>query len=115
MLDDNGNMQRTEGVTVKISDQRAGPGSEIPDNIDELLNDAQKNALKILGGRGWSIAFVRRPKHLPPIVVVCSENEEYGVLLDTGEVDFPSDLRVRGRVDSRMNTAGDYRGSCRTD
>ena len=67
----------------------------IPENLDDYLTDAQKTALVELEQVGWHIAFVRR-KHIPPIVVVTSpDREQYGVLLDDGEVDFPVDLKVR--------------------
>ena len=82
-------------MTNQKGEQR-GTMSPIPENLDDYLTFDQRKALSLLEQVGWSIAFVRRSRHIPPIVVVASASrEEYGVLLDNGEVDFPSNLKLR--------------------
>ncbi len=76
--------------------ERRGAMQPVPENLDDYLTPDQRKALMLLEQVGWSVAFVRRSRHIPPIIVVsCSGGEEFGVLLDNGEVDFPSDLKLR--------------------
>ena len=79
-----------------IQCERRGSIPPVPENLDDFLTEAQRKALTLLEQVGWTVAFVRRSRLIPPIVVVSSATrEEFGVLLDNGEVDFPSDLKLR--------------------
>jgi len=41
--------------------ERRSEGNQIPESLDEVLNEAQLRTLSKMEGFGWMLAFIRRP------------------------------------------------------
>jgi len=70
----------------------------IPDDLKEVLNEAQWQTLK--GGEysGWVLKFVRRPLFQEPVLVVYNtEDDRTGVLEKDGSINMRPDIRIRDR------------------
>jgi hypothetical protein len=68
----------------------------IPDDLKEVLNDAQLQALQAIDGMGWELQFVRRPLFQGVVpVIVNSEDNSRGILEENGEINMLPDTAVR--------------------
>jgi len=68
----------------------------VPADLHRKMNDSQKATMRQLENFGWSIAFVRRPLFLDPIIVVRSfDNGRFGVVSSDGKVEFNPELPIR--------------------
>ena len=68
----------------------------IPDNLKEVLNDAQWRALSGIEYSGWELQFVRRPLFQEPILVVHYPNDyRIGILDKDGKINMQPEIRVR--------------------
>lgn len=68
----------------------------VPANLEELLTDSQRAALRRIENFGWQIKFIRRPRFQPPLVVV--ENTtgmNVGVLEEDGGVNLRPAICLR--------------------
>ena len=68
----------------------------VPENLDEYLNDAQKQALEQLKQLDWYVKFVRRPPHKEPTIVLYN-NDGYsiGILEEDGRINVELDIEIR--------------------
>jgi hypothetical protein len=68
----------------------------IPDDLKEVLNDAQLQALQAIEGMGWELQFVRRPLFQGVVpVIVNSEDNSRAILEENGEISMLSGTAVR--------------------
>ena len=68
----------------------------IQDDLKEVLNDAQLQALQAIEGMGWELQFVRRPLFQGVVpVIVNSEDNSRGILEENGEISMLSGTAVR--------------------
>jgi hypothetical protein len=76
---------RTERVPAFRSRQeRRGALSPVPDDLDTLLTDPQRQALRRMARFSWAMLFVRRGQAFPPTVVL---SDPSGTLLASVEGD----------------------------
>ena len=88
------------------SDKRQGKAA-IPDNLDTVLNPAQRHALHQIESFGWQLEFVRQPLFQDPVpVVVSGDGERIGILDADGRIDIQAELKLREA------TAADYDDTC---
>jgi hypothetical protein len=68
----------------------------IPENLKEVLNEAQLETLNKMEGFGWMLEFVRRPlfQGITP-VLFHPDSKRYGVLEDDGTLNMQSDTKIR--------------------
>ena len=76
----------------------------VPKNIDQLLSDAQRQAVEHFAKFGFSIAFVRRPVFGEQLVVLQNaEHELLGVLLENGHIDTEHKLNLRSETAQKID------------
>jgi hypothetical protein len=76
--------------------ERRADAVPIPDDLKEVLNDAQLQALQAIDGMGWELQFVRRPLFQGVVpVIVNSEDNSRGILEENGEITMLPDTAVR--------------------
>ena len=69
---------------------------QYPPNIDSMLNQDQKNALRSIENFGWQLAFVRRPAFQTPMFVVKSPDDvRHAVLEEDGAINMHPSLVLR--------------------
>ena len=84
--------------------ERRKEGNQIPDNLEELLNINQLQALNGMKHSDWELWFVRRPLFQEPIPVVHNTNDgTIGVLDKEGSILIQTDINVR-ELDKPGNT-----------
>lgn len=78
-----------------VRERRAGV-LPIPDDLKEVLNDAQLQALQAIDGMGWELQFVRRPlfQGVVPVIVNSKDNSR-GILEENGEINMLPNTAVR--------------------
>jgi len=68
----------------------------IPDNLNEMLNTPQRQALSGIEYTGWALRFLRRPLFQDPVLVVQNLNDgKIGVLDTDGTVKMQPAVKVR--------------------
>lgn len=73
----------------------------IPDNVENYLNDLQRDILVVVEKYGWSLKFVRRSVSESPVIVIeDTGGKEIGVLEDNGAINYESDIVLRGEKNS---------------
>ena len=76
-------------------DKRTGV-EPIPDDLKEVLNKAQWQALSGIACSGWKLLFYRRPLFQEPVLVVHNTgNDSIGVLEKDGSINMQPDIRIR--------------------
>lgn len=79
-----------------MKNDRRNSQPAVPDNLDEYLTFSQFGTLREIMQFGWSLYFIRRPKFLPPIVVVVGpDKQSIGILGEDGRVDYQADIQLR--------------------
>ena len=71
----------------------------IPDDLKEILNEAQWQTIK--GGEysGWVLKFVRRTLFQEPVLVVHNtEDDRIGILEKDGSINMQPDIKIRDRA-----------------
>ena len=71
----------------------------IPDNLKEMLSEAQWQTMK--GGEysGWVFKFVRRTLFQEPVLVVHNtEDDRIGILEKDGSINMQPDIKIRDRA-----------------
>jgi hypothetical protein len=87
------------GVLVMYEEKRKGEKA-IPDNVNDYLNDMQQMILKNIDRLGWSLRFVRRSSgELPIAVIGDKEGNRFGVLEESGSVDFETGIMFRANLE----------------
>jgi hypothetical protein len=79
-----------------VDKERRNVNIPIPDNLEEVLNKAQLQALSGLKYTGWELRFLRRPLFQEPIPVVY--NTKDGRI---GIVDYAGNLRIQTHFKER--------------
>lgn len=71
----------------------------IPENLKEILNEAQLSTLNKMEGFGWRLEFVRRPlfQSITP-VLFHSDSKHYAVLEDDGTLNMQFDSKIREQL-----------------
>ena len=68
----------------------------VPENLEELLNEAQLNTLRSIGRFGWQLHFIRRPLFQEVVPVLISrEDNKCAVLEANGSINERVDLDIR--------------------
>ena len=70
--------------------------SPIPEDLKEVLNEAQLITLNKMVGFGWRLEFVRRPLFQGIVPVLFHpDSKDYAVLEDDGTLNMQSDSKIR--------------------
>lgn len=72
------------GYEVNHDGERRKRQAPIPDNLDEILNQAQLSIIKKLEQLNWKLWFVRRNVMHPVMAVMKGPNDITAVLEDDG-------------------------------
>lgn len=76
----------------------------IPDNLGELLNEHQMQALRHIESFGWQLHFVRRPSSQEPIAVILGpKGDKFAILERDGRINVTHDLNVRKEATGEQN------------
>jgi hypothetical protein len=68
----------------------------LPDNLNEVLNDAQRQALTGLKYTGWKLLFLRRPLFQEPVLVVRNTHDgKMGILDKDGKIKMLRNFKIR--------------------
>ena len=77
------------------NEQRKGM-NPVPENIDELLNEAQLRTLQGLKQFGWELYFVRRPLFQEAVPVLINREGNKTIVLETnGGINEKAEINVR--------------------
>ena len=68
----------------------------VPENLEELLNEAQLRTLRSIRNFGWQLHFIRRPlfQEIVP-VLISREGDKFAVLEANGSINEQVDLDIR--------------------
>ena len=67
-----------------------------PDNLEELLNEAQKRTLRGINHFGWALHFVRRPLFQNPVpVLINKEGNKFIILEENGSINETTEIDTR--------------------
>jgi hypothetical protein len=76
--------------------EKRSEGNQLPESLDEVLNEAQLLTLNKMEGFGWMLEFVRRPLFQSIVPVLFHpDSKQYGVLEDDGILNMQSDSMIR--------------------
>jgi len=68
----------------------------IPDNLDEMLNAVQRQALPGIKCLGWELRFLRQPLFKAPVLVLRNPNDgRIGVMDEDGRLRVQDNIEVR--------------------
>ena len=71
----------------------------IPDDLKEVLNEAQWRALSVIAYSGWELQFIRMPLYQEPVLVVHNtKDDRIGVLEKDGSINMQPDIKIRDRA-----------------
>ena len=76
--------------------ERRSEGNQVPESLDDVLNEAQLLTLSKMEGFGWMLAFIRRPvfQDIVP-VLLHPDNGISGTLEDDGTFNARPDIEFR--------------------
>ena len=76
--------------------EKRSEGNQLPESLDEVLNEAQLLTLNKMEGFGWILEFVRRPLFQGIVPVLFHpDSKQNGVLEDDGILNMQSDSMIR--------------------
>ena len=76
-------------------EKRKGDTS-IPDNLEEMLNKAQRKALPGIKFLRWEPQFLRKPLFKAPVLVLRNSNDgRTGIMDEDGRIRMPANIKVR--------------------
>ena len=79
-------------------------GVAIPANLEEVLNEVQRQALPGIEYSGWKPLFLRKPMFKTPELVVRNSNDgRIGIMDENGRIRIQADIKVRDQ-ESRIQT-----------
>ena len=88
---------RGGGESMSPNNERRKGMAPVPENLNEILKDAQLLSLHKLEGFGWNLEFVRRPLFQEVVPVLCHpDNGALGVMRDDGTLNMQPDIQLRG-------------------
>ena len=68
----------------------------VPDNVEELLNEAQLCTLRSIGRFGWQLHFIRRPLFQEVVpVLISGEGDKCAFLEANGSINEQVNLDIR--------------------
>ena len=68
----------------------------VPDDLEELLNEAQKRTLRGINHFGWELHFVRRPLFQNPVpVLINREGNKFVILEENGSINETTEIDSR--------------------
>lgn len=68
----------------------------VPENFEELLNEAQLRALRSIKHFDWQLHFIRRPLFQDVVPVLISrEGDKFAVLKENGSINEKAALDIR--------------------
>ena len=76
--------------------ERRGEGNQVPESLNEVLNETQLLALSKMEGFGWVLAFIRRPlfQDIVPVLLHPDRNK-LGTLEDGGTINEQPGIEFR--------------------
>jgi hypothetical protein len=81
---------------ARMRDEKRKGVSPIPENMKEVLNEAQLMTLHKMKEFGWMLEFIRRPLFQGVIPVLSHpDSKKYGVLEDDGTLNMQSGSMIR--------------------
>ncbi len=84
-----------QGLFAMDKEQRKGM-NPVPDNIEELLNEAQLRTLLGIRQFGWELFFVRRPLFQDAIPVLINRDANKTIVLEVnGSINENPDIDIR--------------------
>ena len=63
----------------------------IPENLKDMLNEAQRQALPGIEYLGWELRFLRKPLFQAPVLV----DDRIGIMDDDGRIRIQANIKVR--------------------
>jgi hypothetical protein len=77
------------------TERRSGP-NQLPESLDEILNETQLLTLSQMETFGWILAFIRRPlfQEIVP-VLLHPDNNKFGTLECDGVLNTQPDIEFR--------------------
>lgn len=71
-------------------------GNSIPENLEEMLNEVQRQALPGIEYLGWEPRFLRKPLFKTPALVLQNSNDgRIGILDEDGKIIIQANITVR--------------------
>ncbi len=76
--------------------ERRDEGNQVPESLNEVLNETQLSALSKMEGFGWVLAFIRRPlfQDIVPVLLHPDRNK-LGTLEDGGTINEQPGIEFR--------------------
>ena len=76
--------------------ERRGEGNQVPESLDDVLNEMQLVALRTSEGLGWNIAFIRRPLFQDIVPVLFHPDTDKLITLEgNGEINSQPNIVFR--------------------
>lgn len=76
--------------------ERRSKGNQVPERLDEVLNETQLLTLSKMEGFGWMLAFIRRPLFQDNVpVLLHPDNNILGTLEGDGALNTQPDIEFR--------------------
>ncbi len=76
--------------------ERRGEGNQLPERVNEVLNETQLLTLRRMERFGWTLAFIRRPLFQDAVPVLSHPDTDLlGRLEDDGTLNTQSDIEFR--------------------
>ncbi len=76
--------------------ERRSEGNQVPNRLNEVLNEEQLLALNNMEKFGWMLAFIRRPLFQDIVPVLShSDSGKLGILEDDGALNLQLDIDFR--------------------
>jgi hypothetical protein len=95
-------------MTAFMDNEKRKGDIPIPDNLEEMLNEAQRQALPGIVNSGWELQFLRRPLFQELVLVLHNPNDNRTGILDTdGRIKIQADIKVRDQEDQTQTTQSD--------
>jgi hypothetical protein len=68
----------------------------IPPNLEDMLNEVQRQALPGIKCLGWELRFLREPLFQAPVLVVQNSNDgRIGIMDEAGRIRIQTNIKVR--------------------
>jgi hypothetical protein len=93
-------------MTAFVDNEKRKGDIPIPDNLEEVLNEAQRQALPGIVNSGWELRFLRRPMFQEPVLVLRNDNRT-GILDTDGRIKIQADIKVRDQENQTQTTQSD--------
>ena len=96
--------QQEQFTEVKAGEERRKGMAPVPGNLDNLLNNSQRHALRHIESFGWQLHFVRRPLFQEPIAgIISPEGDKIATLEKDGRINVMPDSEIRTQDKKRQS------------